>query len=231
VFDVYNVTFSGRMDPKSAKVLRGSSKRTYRKRKANHVGQSPKEIPTNNSPATATENGDGTSIWDNNFPFGDFIDKHFITEEDRKAFEDWGVEECFHVLKATPVQAVSIIRLMEQKFGALLKKNKAYDEENTKLKKDLEELILSKSQLVEREEGLMEENMKMKLKLHIKENIVNKMKAETKDLKAEIEDRRAEIEDRRAEIERLRNEILLQEKAGFDKAINQVLVSISELKP
>ncbi|PNX85128.1 hypothetical protein L195_g041194, partial [Trifolium pratense] len=85
VFDVYNVTFSGRMDPKSVKVSPGSSIRRMdskspkvlpRKRKANHVGQSPKEIPTNVSPATPTENGDGTSIWDNNFPFGDFIDKH-----------------------------------------------------------------------------------------------------------------------------------------------------------
>jgi hypothetical protein len=36
-------------------------------------------------------------------PFGDFIDKHLITEEDHNEFEDWGMEECFHVLKATHV--------------------------------------------------------------------------------------------------------------------------------
>ncbi|PNX76593.1 hypothetical protein L195_g032546 [Trifolium pratense] len=198
------------MDSKSPKVL-------PRKRKANHVGQSPKEIPTNVSPATPTENGDGTSIWDNNFPFGDFIDKHFITEEDRKAFENWGIEECFHVLKATPVQEVSLIRLMEQKVGDLLKKNKAYDEENTELKKDLKELILRNNQLVEREEGLIEKIIK-------KEKIVYRMRAETKDLKAEIEDLKAKMEE-------LRDEIQLQQKTGFDKAIKQVLVSISELKP
>jgi uncharacterized protein YoxC len=227
------------MDPKSAKVLpRRTCNSIYRKRKADHVGQSPKEIPTDVSPATPTENGDGTSIWDNNFPFGEFIDNHFITEKDRETFEECGIEKCFHVLKATPIQVVSIVRFMEQKVGDILKKNKAYHEENIELKnklseseknvgnlkRDLEGLKLKTSHLEESEESLMDKITKLILKLNIKEKIVNEMEAETKDLKAEIEDLKAKIEE-------LRGEILLQQKAGFDKAINQVLVSICELKP
>jgi uncharacterized protein YoxC len=227
------------MDPKSSKVLpRRTCNSIYRKRKADHVGQSPKEIPTDVSPATPTENGDGTSIWDNNFPFGEFIDNHFITEKDRETFEECGIEKCFHVLKATPIQVVSIVRFMEQKVGDILKKNKAYHEENIELKnklsesekkvgnlkRDLEGLKLKTSHLEESEESLMDKITKLILKLNIKEKIVNEMEAETKDLKAEIEDLKAKIEE-------LRGEILLQQKAGFDKAINQVLVSICELKP
>jgi uncharacterized coiled-coil DUF342 family protein len=248
------------MDPKSSKVLpRRTCNSIYRKRKADHVGQSPKEIPTDVSPATPTENGDGTSIWDDNFPFGEFIDNHFITEKDRETFEECGIEKCFHVLKATPIQVVSIVRFMEQKVGDILKKNKAYHEENTELKnklsesekknkayheenielknklseseknvgnlkRDLEGLKLKTSHLEESEESLMDKITKLILKLNIKEKIVNEMEAETKDLKAEIEDLKAKIEE-------LRGEILLQQKAGFDKAINQVLVSICELKP
>jgi hypothetical protein len=78
--------------------------------------------------------------------------------------------------------------------------------------------------LLKIEKGMMVENTKMKLKLHIKGNIFNKMEAETKDLKAEIVDLKTKMEGQG-------NEVLLQQKVGLHKAINQVLVSISELKP
>jgi hypothetical protein len=127
---------------------------------------------------------------------------------------------------------------MEQKVGDLLKKNKAYDEENTKLKnklfesmnnidnlkKYLKELILRMCRLLKIEKGMMVENTKMKLKLHIKGNIFNKMEAETKDLKAEIVDLKTKMEGQG-------NEVLLQQKVGLHKTINQVLVSTSEPKP
>jgi acetolactate synthase small subunit len=127
---------------------------------------------------------------------------------------------------------------MEQKVGDLLKKNNAYDEENTRLKnklsesmnnidnlkKYLKELILRMCRLLKIEKGMMVENTKMKLKLHIKGNIFNKMEAETKDLKAEIVDLKTKMEGQG-------NEVLLQQKVGLHKAINQVLVSTSELKP
>jgi hypothetical protein len=70
------------MDPKSVKEF--PERHTDRKRKVDHIGKSLQEKPTNVSSATVIKNGDGTSIWDNNFPFGDFIDNHLMTEKDHE---------------------------------------------------------------------------------------------------------------------------------------------------
>jgi len=50
------------------------------------------------------------------------------------------------------------------------------------------------------------------------------MEFETKDLTAEIEELKAKFEE-------LRDEIPMYYKAGFDKALKKVSVSISEIKP
>ncbi|PNX84294.1 hypothetical protein L195_g040352 [Trifolium pratense] len=170
------------MDPKSVKEF--PERHTDRKRKVDHVGNSLQENPTNVS--SVMKNGDGTSIWDESFPFGDFIDNHFIAEKDHENLERyWQSDMCLHVLKAAPLRLVSIARLMEQKVGNMEKKIKAYDEENTelkrklyeseknivKLKENLEELSLEKSQLMERGVELMEKNSK----LLMKKDIVDKL--------------------------------------------------------
>lgn len=87
------------------------------------------------------------SIWRDNFPFGDSIDKHFITEKDREECSDWGLEVlemCFDVLKLAPIQFAARIRRLEQRFGDLEKKYKACIEENTELKNKLSELSLKR---------------------------------------------------------------------------------------
>jgi hypothetical protein len=182
------------MDPKSMKEF--PERHTDRKRKVDHVGKSQQENPTNSS-ATLIKNGDGTSIWDDNFPFGDFIDNHLMTEKDHENLERyWQSDRCLQVMKAAPLRLVSIARFMELKVGNLEKKIKAYDEENTelkmklneseknivKLKENVEELSLEKSQLMERQEELIEENSK----LLMKKDIVEKLKAEIEELNSEI---------------------------------------------
>ncbi|RHN79300.1 hypothetical protein MtrunA17_Chr1g0175821 [Medicago truncatula] len=214
----------GRMDSKSVKDL--PERPSYRKRKAGYVGKSLQET----SSATPAKTGDGTSIWDDNFPFGDFVDKHFNMKTDYSAFEAWELENCAQVMLENSVQSVVFVRCMGKKVCDLEKKNKAYVEENTelrnklseseknvdKLEKNLEELSLEKSRSMVKEEDLAEENSKMKIKLLIKEDMIDKLKGVIEDLKAEIEEVKAEIP--------------VQYNAGFDKAVKQILVSISELK-
>lgn len=170
---------------------------------------------------TPAENGYSTSIWDDNF----------ITEKDHEAYEEWGLEKCFRVLQATPVQLVSIARCMEQKVCDLEKTCRAHIGENTKLKKKLsesennigelkrkfEELIFEKSGLMERTEDLKNENSKILGKLHTKEGIVYKLEAEIKELNAKIEE--------------LKDEIAVQHNVGFNEAVIQFLTSIPNLKP
>ncbi|GAU44697.1 hypothetical protein TSUD_24600 [Trifolium subterraneum] len=87
-------------------------------------------------------------------------------------------------------------------------------DELNKSKKTLEESSLEKNRLVEREKDLMHENANIKTKLWIKEDahklIVDKLKAE---------------------IEKLKCENSLQYKAGYDKAVNQVVSFTKGLKP
>ncbi|RHN79298.1 hypothetical protein MtrunA17_Chr1g0175791 [Medicago truncatula] len=182
-FMFYNVTFSGRMDSKSVKSL--PERRSNRKRKVDHVAESPQETSTNVSPATSAKTGDGTSIWDDNFPFGDFVDKQFIAEKDCEAFDVWGLEKCSQVMLEDSVRSVFLVRSMGKMVRDLEKKNKACIEENTELKKlseyekdvgrlkeNLEELSSEKSQLMEKEENLIEENSKIQIKLLVKEDII-----------------------------------------------------------
>jgi len=210
------------MDSKSVKGL--SERRSNRKRKVDHVEESPPETSTNVSPATPAKNGDGTSIWDGNFAFGDFVDKQFITEKDCEAFDVWGLEKCSQIMLAGSVRSMLLVRSMGRMASDLEKKNKACIEENTELKKklseyeknvgklkeNLEELSLEKSQLMEKEENLTEEISKIKVKLVIKDNVIDKLKAEIEEVKAEIP---------------------RQYDAGFNEAVKKVLVSIPELKP
>ncbi|GAU44698.1 hypothetical protein TSUD_24610 [Trifolium subterraneum] len=80
-------------------------------------------------------------------------------------------------------------------------------DELNKLKKSLEESSSEKSRLVEREKDLMKENSQSRTRLLIKEDghkvIVDKLKAE---------------------IEKLKGENSEQYKAGYDKAVKQMLV-------
>jgi len=87
-------------------------------------------------------------------------------------------------------------------------------DELNKLKKTLEYSSLEKNRMVAREKDLMDENSKNKVKLLVNEDahkvIVNKLKAE---------------------IEELKGKMSLQYKAGFDKAVRQVVYFASGLKP
>jgi hypothetical protein len=99
------------MDPKSMKEF--PERHTDRKRKVDHIGKSLQENPTNVSSATLIKHGDGKSIWDNNFPFGDFIDNHLMTEKDHENLERyWQSDRCLQVMKAAPLRLVSIARFM-----------------------------------------------------------------------------------------------------------------------
>jgi predicted nuclease with TOPRIM domain len=68
-------------------------------------------------------------------------------------------------------------------------KMKLYESEKNivKLKENVEELSLEKSQLMERGEELMEENSKLPMKT----DVVVKLKAETEELNSEIAKRRS----------------------------------------
>jgi len=46
---------------------------------------------------------------DDNFPFGDFVDKHFNAKKECEAFKAWGLENCAQViLKIMFVRSVPI---------------------------------------------------------------------------------------------------------------------------
>lgn len=43
---------------------------------------------------------------DDNFPFGDFVDKHFNAEKECEAFKAWGLENCAQVMLEDSVRWV-----------------------------------------------------------------------------------------------------------------------------
>ncbi|CAJ2673005.1 unnamed protein product [Trifolium pratense] len=201
--------------------------------------------------------GDATSIWDDHFPLGELIDKHFIQEKFTEKVEELELERVLQTSLADSVRSNFRLRVLAGKFRDMEKKNKTYvaeiselhkklsenekkyvgevnelkkkkmseygknmaemtslKDELNKLKKSLEESSVEKSRLVGREKDLMEENSNMKTKLLIKEDahklIVNKLKAQIEELKGENQ---------------------RQYKAGYDKAISQVVIFTTGLKP
>ncbi|KAK2400738.1 hypothetical protein QL285_050407 [Trifolium repens] len=200
-------------------------------------------------------NGDATSIWDDHFRLGDLIDKHFIREKFQEKVEDLDLETILQTSLTDSVRSNFRLRVLAGKFRDMEKKNKTYvadiselqkklsenernyvgelnelkkklsedekkkaemtslKDELNKLKKSLEESSVEKSRLVRREKDLMEENSNIKTKLSIKDDahklIVDKLKAE---------------------IEELKGENKRQYKAGYDKAVNQVVSFTTGLK-
>lgn len=186
--------------------------------------------------------GDATSIWDDHFPFGELIEKHFRMEKYHEKVKELELESALQTSLADCFRTTFLLRVIGRKFGDMEKEKKTYvgeitelkkklseseknmaqmtslKDELNKLKKTLEESNLEKSQLVAREKDLMEENSKIRLKSLIKED-ANKIT----------------IEKLKAEIEELKGEISLQYKAGYgagyDKAVKQVVFFASQLKP
>ncbi|WJX56385.1 hypothetical protein P8452_42048 [Trifolium repens] len=207
------------------------------KRVADLIRNSPQEDPTNNSPAKPlkkrhrTENngsGDDTLFWDVGFPLREIIDKHFGKEKLHEKVKELGLERELQNSLADCIRMTFILRVIGRMFGDIEKENKAFvgeitelkklitslKDERDKLKKTLEESIVEKSQLVAREKNLIEENSKCNVKVLIKEDA-----------------HKVTVDKLKAEIEKLKGEISLQYKAGYDKAINQVLFFASRLKP
>ncbi|CAJ2653618.1 unnamed protein product [Trifolium pratense] len=158
----------------------------------------------------------------------DLIDKHFGKEKFHEKVKELGLERELQNSMADCIRLTFLLRVIGGMFGDSEKENKAFvgeimelkklmnslKNERDKLKKTLEESIVEKSSLVARGKNLIEENYKCNVKLLIKEDahkvIVDKLKAE---------------------IEELKGEISLQYKAGYYKAVNQVLYFASRLKP
>jgi regulator of replication initiation timing len=157
--------------------------------------------------ATPAENGNGTAIWDDNFPFGVFIDKHFITENNREVYEQWGLEKCCGIFQAALIRLVSVARWMEQKVGDLKKSCRDHVEENTKLKNKLSESENNAGEMMRKYE-----------------DIVNKLNAENEELQAENKQLKAKAEE-------LKDEMSKQHNAGFNEAVKQFLTSVHNLKP
>jgi predicted RNase H-like nuclease (RuvC/YqgF family) len=178
-----------------------------------------------------TENngsGDDTLFWDVGFPLREIIDKHFVKEKLHEKVKELGLERELQNSLADCIRMTFILRVIGRMFGDIEKENKAFvgeitelkklitslKDERDKLKKTLEESIVEKSQLVAREKNLIEENSKCNVKVLIKEDA-----------------HKVTVDKLKAEIEKLKGEISLQYKAGYDKAINQVLFFASRLKP
>ncbi|KAK2454511.1 hypothetical protein QL285_002060 [Trifolium repens] len=234
------------------------------KRPRLEVSSSPVQILGNNQPCSlgggnemwtsfntkinSSGDGDATSIWDDRFPLGDLIDKHFIKERFPGKGEELELERVLQTSLTDSVRSNFRLRVLVQKFGDMVKKTKTFvvevselqkklsendknhvgkinelknklseyeknmaeitslKNEINKLKKTLVELSLEKRRLVGREKYWMEENSNIKTKLSIKEDarklIVGKLKAE---------------------IEKLKCENSRQYKAGYDKAVNEVV--------
>ncbi|PNY06670.1 hypothetical protein L195_g003145 [Trifolium pratense] len=88
------------------------------------------------------------------------------------------------------------------------------DDERNKLKKSLKESSLENRQLLERGKELMKENYQSITRLRIKE-----------------EDHKVTVGMLKAEIEELKVENSEQYKAGFDKAVSQLVFFAEGLKP
>jgi hypothetical protein len=234
------------------------------KRPRLEVSSSPVQILGNNQPCSlgggnemwtsfntkinSSGDGDATSIWDDRFPLGDLIDKHFIKERFPEKVEELELERVLQTSLTDSVRSNFRLRVLAQKFGDMVKKTKTFvveiselqkklsendknhvgkinelknklseyeknmaeitslKNEINKLKKTLVELSLEKRRLVGREKYWMEENSNIKTKLSIKDDahklILDKLKAE---------------------IEKLKCENSRQYKAGYDKAVNEVV--------
>jgi len=204
----------------------------------------------------SSRDGNETSVCDEIFPFGDLIDKHFSKEKFSEKFKEMELERVLQTSLTDSVRTTFHLCVMGQKLGDTVKENKAYvgeiaelkkimteneknyvgeitelknklseyeknmvemtslKDELNKLKKTLEYSSLEKNRMIAREKDLMDENSKNKVKLLVNEDahkvIVNKLKAE---------------------IEELKGKISLQYKAGYDKAVRQVVYFASGLKP
>lgn len=200
--------------------------------------------------------GNATSVYDNNFPFGDLIDKQFSKEKFSEKVKEMELERVLQTSLTNSVRTTFHLCVMGQKLGDKVKENKAYvreiaelknmlteneknyvgeitelknklsefeknmaemtslKDELNKLKKTFEYSSLEKNRMIAREKDLMDENSKNKVKLLVNEHahkvFINKLKAE---------------------IEELKRKISLQYKAGYEKAVRQVVYFASGLKP
>lgn len=180
-------------------------------------------------------NDDTTSIWGDNFPFGDIINKHFCQEKFHEKVKEWEFGKVLQTSLTDSVRTTFLLHVMGLKLGDTVKENKAYVEEITELKKKLsdyekdmaqltnlkdelkktlEETILEKRRMAAREKDLMDENSKNKGKLLVKEDAY-----------------KVTVDKLKAEIEELKYKMSVQYKAGYDKAVKQVVFFASGLKP
>lgn len=200
--------------------------------------------------------GDATSIWDDHFPLGNLIDKNFRDEKFQEKVKEFGLESILQTSLTDSIRMIFLLRVMGQKFGETAKENKAYVREIAELKKMLTEneknyvgeIAELKNKLSEYEKNMVEmtslkdELNKLKKTLEYSSQEKNRMVAREKELKKENSSSRIKllikedahrvtVEKLKAEIEELKSGIELQYKAGYDKALKQVVFFASKLEP
>ena len=164
--------------------------------------------------------GDATKVWDNHFPFGDLIDKHFIKEKFSEKFKDVDFIRVLQTSLVDSIETTLLHRVMGQMFGEIVMEKEAYVEQLTELKKKLSEYEKKMAEM----KTLEDELNKTKKTLHDEEQ--DNMKLRVK------EDAHKKVVDKlNAEIEELKGEARLHYKDGYDDAVKEVVHLASGLKP
>ncbi|KEH41738.1 hypothetical protein MtrunA17_Chr1g0175761 [Medicago truncatula] len=165
----------------------------------------------------SSNDGDATSVWDNHFPFGDLIDKHFIKEKFAEKFKDMDFKRVLQTSLVDSIKMTLLHRVIGQKFDKIVMEKEAYVGQVTELKKKLSEYEKKMAEMTTLEDEL------------------NKLKKTSRDdiLKIQIkEDAHKKVVDKlNAEIKKLKDDAPLIYKTGYDNAVDEVVRLASGLKP
>lgn len=91
------------------------------------------------SEINSSGDGNGTSTWDDHFPFGDLSNEHFSQEKFQEKVKELRLEKVLQTSLTDSIRMTFLLGVMGQKFGDIEKENKAYVGEITELKKMLSE--------------------------------------------------------------------------------------------
>ncbi|MCH90087.1 hypothetical protein A2U01_0010994 [Trifolium medium] len=205
---------------------------------------------------SSSGDGDATSIWDDHFPLGDLIDKHFIKEKFPEKVGELELERVLQTSLTDSVRSNFHLRVLAGKFRDMEKKNKTYVAEISKLQKKLSENEKNYVREVNELKKKLSEDEKKKAEMTSLKDELNKLKKsleessveksrlvgrekdlmeENSNMKTKLsikEDAHKLIVDKlKAQIEELKGENQRQYKAGYDKARSQVLTFTIGLKP
>jgi hypothetical protein len=232
----------------------------------------PVQIPGNNQPSSSegvdemwtsfvpkinsSGDGDATSIWDDHFPLGDLIDKHFIKEEFEDKVEDLELEKVLQTSLTDSVRSNFHLRVLAGKSRDMEKKNKTYVAEISELQKKLSEneknyfgeINELKRKLSEYEKKMAEmtslKDERNKLKKALEESSLERsrlLEIKKQLMKDNFQSRtrllikedghKVTVGKLKAEIEELKGENSEQYKAGYNNAVRQMVFFASGLKP